>query len=194
MHYLTNLHLLSIRQGRTIRIVHRTIQRTYNAHIESGWRQFEPWSLTKTIDCRIVTITFKVPPFSLNIEIHTLAFNQRHRYERKHIHHLNIQQPRWTWRTWNNNPEASINRGAQCRWLLLPGYMRYSGSNIADCPVFSPTYSIRIRESIESLKHSWNRSSRRLPLWCRLRSRHYTPIQTVKASLAFNIAMTVSMS
>ena len=135
MHYLTNLHLLSIRQGWTIRIVHRTIQRTYNAHIESGWRQFEPWSLTKIIDCRIVTITIKVSPFSLYIECHTPVLD-RHRYERKHIHHLTIQQPRWTWRTWNNNPEASITRGAQCRWLLLPRYTQYSGSNIADCPVF----------------------------------------------------------
>ena len=185
--------LLSIPAWWTIRIVQRTIQITYYATIESGQRQFEPWSLTKSIDCRIVTITFKVPPLSLNIECHTPVLNH-HRYNGKHIHHLTIQQPQWTWRTCNNNPEASITRGVQCRWSPLFGCMRYSGRIIADCPVLSLAHSIRIRESIGSQEQSWNRSSRRLPLWYRMRFRHYTPIRTGKASLAFNIAMILSMS
>ena len=91
---------------------------TYWEWIETIWT----WSITNIIDCRVVTFTIEVPAMFLNIEFHTLFLN-RHRYKRKHLHHLTIQQHRWTPDTCNNNnPEASITHGLQCGWLLLPGH------------------------------------------------------------------------
>ena len=60
---------------------------TLDSQVVCRWRQLKPWSLTKTIDRRVLTVTIKVPPFSYNIELHILFLN-RHRYKGKHFHHF----------------------------------------------------------------------------------------------------------
>ena len=76
-----------IRQEWIIRIKDKTIHMTLDSQVVCRWRQFKPWSLTKTIHCCVITNTIKVPQFSLNIEFHILFLN-RHRYEGKHFHHF----------------------------------------------------------------------------------------------------------
>ena len=76
-----------IRQEWIIWIKDKTIHMTLDSHVVCRWRQFKPWSLTKTIHCCVITNTIKVPQFSLNIEFHILFLNC-HRYKRKHIHHF----------------------------------------------------------------------------------------------------------
>ena len=80
VHYLTNLHHHS---SHLVNWVHsnrdRTIHETLAAQIVYGWRQFEPWSLTKTIHRRVDTGSIKISSFSLDIEFHVLFLN-RHRY------------------------------------------------------------------------------------------------------------------
>ena len=93
MHHLLTLDHSSHHAG--IDHLDRTQNHTKNvyAHIESGEGQLEPWIIANIIDCRIVTITIEVPAMFLNTEFHTLFLN-RHRYKRKHLHHLTIQQHR----------------------------------------------------------------------------------------------------
>ena len=75
-----------IRQGRTILIINKTINKT----LQSGYVWMEivwTWSPTKSIDCPVLIFTIKIPPFFLDIECHILALNH-HRNNGKHFHHL----------------------------------------------------------------------------------------------------------
>ena len=76
-----------IRQEWIIWIKEITIHMTLDSQVVCRWRQFKPWSLTKTINCCVITNTIKVPPFSYNIEFLILFLN-RNRYKRKHFHHF----------------------------------------------------------------------------------------------------------
>ena len=93
------------------------------------------------------------------------------------------QQLRWTPEMYSIQ-KTSIARETWC-----------CSSQPSGCTMYPGIMSWIVNSPLQHTKFdSENQSCRSLPQWYGRRSLHYTPIQTEKASLSFNIAMIVLMS